>query len=181
MSRIGRKPIIIIEGVEVKIDGQHIQVRGPKGILERDFPDEIKAEIKDGQVITSIAKRTSQANALWGLSRSLLANDITGVSEGFQKQLELVGVGYRARMDGVNLILEVGFSHEVKIQPDEGIEFQVPENNRIIIMSMRKDRVGQVAHMIRKIRPPEPYKGKGIRYAGEEVRQKEGKKVAAGT
>lgn len=181
MSRIGRKPILIPEGVEVKIDGQQFSVKGPKGSLERNLPEEIKAELKDGQVLVSIGKQTDRSKAFWGLFRSLMANDIIGVSEGFKKELELVGVGYRARLEGSELVLEVGLSHEVRIKPDEGIEFQVPANNQITILGTRKDQVGQVAHAIRRVRPPEPYKGKGIRYAGEEVRRKEGKKTVAGT
>lgn len=180
MSRIGRKPIAIPAGVEVKIDGPQISVQGPKGSLERTLPEEIKAEIQDGQVLVSIGRETDRSKAFWGLFRSLIANDITGVTDGFKKELELVGVGYRARLEGRDLVLEVGLSHEVRVKPDEGIEFQVPATNQIIILGIRKDQVGQVAHIIRRIRPPEPYKGKGIRYAGEEVRRKEGKKTVAG-
>ncbi len=181
MSRVGRKPIDIPEGVEVKIDGQKVTAQGPKGALEQVLPSELKAEIKDNRLIVSVFRQTDRSKALWGLFRSLVANDIHGVVEGFQKELQLVGVGYRARQEGEELVLEVGLSHPVRIKPDPGIEFQVPENTRIIVSGIRKDKVGQVAYSIRKIRPPEPYKGKGIRYAGEIVRQKEGKKTAAGT
>lgn len=180
MSRIGRKTISLPEGVEVRIEGKKVSVKGPKGSLERILPEELQAELKDGEVSISVAKESQKSGALWGLFRSLLANDIQGVSAGFQKELELVGVGYRARLAEGQLVLEVGFSHDVKITPEEGIEFEVPENTRVIIRGIRKDQVGQVAHAIRQIRPPEPYKGKGIRYAGEEVRRKEGKKTVAG-
>jgi len=180
MSRIGKKPIVIPDGVEVKIEGQTITVVGPKGSTERVLPEEVKAEKKDGQILVSIYKESNRSNAFWGLFRSLLANDVEGVTNGFQKELELVGVGYRARMEDKDLILEVGFSHEVRVKPDSGIEFQVPSNTRIIISGIHKDQIGQVAHAIRKIRPPESYKGKGIRYLGEQVRRKEGKKAAVG-
>lgn len=179
MSRIGRKPIIIPDEVDVQIDGQQVSVKGPQGALERLLPSEIKAEIKEGQVIVSVARETDRSKAFWGLFRSLLANDIEGVKQGFQKELELVGVGYRARLEGDDLVLEVGFSHEVRIKPDPGIQFEVPANSQVIIRGIRKDQVGQVAHAIRRVRPPEPYKGKGIRYAGEEIRRKEGKKTTA--
>jgi large subunit ribosomal protein L6 len=181
MSRIGKKPIIIPDGVVVKIEKQKVLVTGPKGSLERVLPSEIKAEMIDGQILVNINKKTIRSKAFWGLFRSLLANDIQGVTEGFQKELEMVGVGYRARLEGSDLIMEVGFSHEVRIKPDPGIEFQVLESSKIVIRGMRKDQVGQVAHAIRKVRPPEPYKGKGIRYVGEQVRRKESKKTTAGT
>jgi large subunit ribosomal protein L6 len=180
MSRIGRKPILIPDQGQVKIEGQKVTSTGPKGSTERLLPEEIKAELKDGQVLVSINKETDRSKAFWGLFRSLLANDIEGVVNGFQKELELVGVGYRARMEGSDLVLELGFSHDVKIKPEPEIEFQVVGNNRVVISGIHKDKIGQVAHAIRKIRPPEPYKGKGVRYVGEQVRRKEGKKSVAG-
>lgn len=179
MSRIGRKPIIIPDGVEVRIDGQQVSVKGPQGTLDRLLPPEIKAELKEGQIIVSVAQETDRSKAFWGLFRSLLANDIEGVNQGFQKELELVGVGYRARLEETDLVLEVGLSHEVRIKPNPGIKFDVPANNQVIVRGMRKDQVGQVAYAIRRVRPPEPYKGKGIRYAGEEIWRKEGKKTTA--
>jgi len=181
MSRIGRKPISIPAEVKVEVDNRRVLIQGPKGQLEQVLPREIKAEVKQDQLIVSVAHPSERSSALWGLFRALLANDVRGVVEGFQKELELVGVGYRARLEGSELVMELGFSHDVRIKPDPGIEFRVPENNRVIIFGIRKDKIGQVAHAIRKIRPPEPYKGKGIRYAGEQVRHKEGKKAATGT
>ncbi len=176
MSRIGKKPIKIPEGVEVKIDSNEVTVKGPKGELSQEIRPEIKVEVKDKEVLVSLQRQTKQSKALWGTSRSLLANMVKGVVEGCQKQLQLEGVGYRAKVEGDKLILQVGFSHPVEFLKPEGIDFSV-EKNIITIIGIDKEKVGQTSAKIRRIRPPEPYKGKGIRYVGEVVRRKEGKKA----
>ena len=176
MSRIGKKPIEIPEGVEVKIDSNEVTIKGPKGELSQEIRPEIKVEVKDKEVLVSLQRQTKQSKALWGTSRSLLANMVKGVVEGCQKQLQLEGVGYRAKVEGDKLILQVGFSHPVEFLKPEGIDFSV-EKNIITIIGIDKEKVGQTSAKIRRIRPPEPYKGKGIRYVGEVVRRKEGKKA----
>ena len=181
MSRIGKQPINIPTGVEIKLTGDKIIVQGPKGKIERILRPEIEVKIKNQQALVSIKEETLEAKAFHGLFRTLIANDIYGVTQGWQKTLEITGVGYRAKMEGKNLILEVGFSHLVTIEPPEGIEFSVEGNNRIIISGIRKDKVGEIAAKIRAVRPPEPYKGKGIHYLGEVIRRKEGKRAGATT
>ncbi len=176
MSRIGKKPISISEGVEVKIEGQNVIVKGPKGELQKEVRPEIKVEIKENEILVSPGKETKKTNAFWGLTRTLIFNMIKGVTEGYEKKLEIQGVGYKANLEGEDLVLQVGFSHPVKMDKVEGIKFEV-EKNIITISGIDKELVGQVAAKIRKVRPPEPYKGKGIRYVGEEVRRKAGKKV----
>ncbi len=176
MSRIGKKPIIIPEGVEVKIEGQKVIVKGPKGELQREIRQEIKAEQENGKIFISPQKETKKTNAFWGLERTLIFNMTRGVIEGYEKKLELRGIGYKVALEGENLILKVGFSHPVLIKKMEGVKFSV-EKNIISVSGINKELVGQVAAKIRKIRPPEPYKGKGIRYIGEYVRRKTGKKV----
>ncbi|MBZ9577761.1 50S ribosomal protein L6 [Patescibacteria group bacterium] len=176
MSRIGKKPIPIPEGVEVKIEGQNVIVKGPKGELQKEVRPEIKVEIKENEILVSPEKETKKTNAFWGLTRTLISNIIKGVTEGYEKKLEIQGVGYRANLEGEDLVLQVGFSHPVKIDKVEGIKFEV-EKNIITISGIDKELVGQIAAKIRKVRKPEPYKGKGIRYLGEEVRRKPGKKV----
>lgn len=180
MSRIGKKPILIPEDVEVKIDDQKVAVKGPKGELSQEIRSEIKVEQKQGQIFVSPQARTKQTKAFWGLSRTLIFNMLQGVREGYKKSLQMEGVGYRARVEGKELVLEVGFSHPVKIPTPEDIEFSV-EKNIIIVSGIDKAKVGQTAAKIRAIRPPEPYKGKGIRYVGEVIRRKEGKKAAGTT
>ena len=177
MSRIGKKPIALPEGVEVKIEGEKITVKGPKGSISRMIRPEIKVEIKDQEILVSVAQEGKDSKAFHGLFRSLIANDVQGVTQGWEKTLEMAGVGYRVKMSGENLDIEAGFSHPVIIKPEENISFRVEGNNKIIIQGIRKDQVGAVAARIRAIRPPEPYKGKGIHYLGEEIRRKEGKKV----
>lgn len=177
MSRVGKKPITIPQGVEVKIDGQKIIAKGPKGELEREVRPEISIEKKEKKIILSPKIVSKQTGAFWGLSRSLLANMVKGVQEGYEKKLELRGVGYKANLEGENLILEVGFSHPVKIICPRGIKFTV-ERNIIVVSGIDKELVGNTAAKIRKVRKPEPYKGKGIRYMGEIVRRKAGKKAA---
>lgn len=176
MSRIGKKPIIIPEGVEVKIEEQKIYVKGPKGELQGKIRPEIKVEQKDGQILVSPREETKKTNAFWGLQRTLIFNMIEGVVKGYEKKLELRGVGYKAELKGEDLILKVGFSHPVLIKKIEGVKFLV-EKNIITVSGINKETVGQVAAKIRRVRPPEPYKGKGIRYFGEIVRQKAGKKA----
>jgi len=177
MSRIGKKPIKIPEGVEVNIEKQKFMAKGPKGELEREVRPEIKVEKISDEIIVKPQKKTKETNAFWGMERTLLSNIIEGVVRGFEKKLELVGVGYRAELKGEDLLLKVGFSHPVLIKKVDGIKFSV-ERNTIIVSGIKKELVGQIAAKIRKVRPPEPYKGKGIRYFGEKVRRKAGKKAA---
>lgn len=176
MSRIGKKSITIPKGVTLTLDGQTVTVKGPKGERTWTVAEEIEVT-QDGDEL-SLAPRadTQRARAMWGLSRTLVANMVTGVTTGFEKSLDLVGVGYRAAMKGNALSLQLGFSHDVDIQPPAGITFAVPKQTEIKISGSDKQAVGQIAAVIRKLRPPEPYKGKGVRYAGENVRRKEGKK-----
>ena len=176
MSRIGKSPIVIASGVTVAIEGQTVTVKGPKGQLAWTMPEEIEAKL-DGDQLT-LAKRAdnSRAQAMWGLSRSLVNNMVVGVTTGFEETLELVGVGYRAAMKGQALSMQLGFSHDVDVPPPAGISFAVPKQTEIKISGIDKQAVGELAARIRRIRPPEPYKGKGVRYAGEQVRRKEGKK-----
>lgn len=175
MSRIGKSPIEVPSGVEVKVQGANVQVKGPKGQLDRQFHDKVSVSIDEGVATVARVDDTRESRALHGLSRALLANMVTGVSEGYRKELELQGVGYRAQLKGSNLELQVGYSHPVTIEAPGGISFEVPEPTKVAVIGIDKELVGQVAANIRKIRPPEPYKGKGIRYVGEYVRRKAGK------
>ena len=176
MSRIGKKTISVPKGVTLTLDGQTVSVKGPKG--ERTWTVAEEIEVTQGEDGLSLTPRsdTQRARAMWGLSRTLVDNMVVGVTEGFEKTLELQGVGYRAAMKGSALSLQLGFSHDVDIPPPAGITFAVPKQTEIKISGNDKQAVGQVAAVIRKLRPPEPYKGKGVRYAGETVRRKEGKK-----
>lgn len=180
MSRVGKKPILIPGGVEVKIDGRKVTVKGPKGQLSQGFRKEIKVEIEDNKVFVRPDLDTKRTNAFWGLTRALINNLIEGVVSGFEKKLEINGIGYKANLEGKDLVLKVGFSHLVNIQCPEGIEFKV-EKNVITISGINKQLVGQTAAKIRKVRPPEPYKGKGIKYVDEIIRRKVGKKAAGET
>ncbi len=175
MSRIGKMPIEIPSGVDVKVDGSKVTVKGTKGELSRVFTDRVGIELDDNVITVSRSGDSPQERALHGLSRALFANMVEGVTEGFSKELEIQGVGYRASLKGRDIELLVGFSHSVNVKAPEGITFEVPEPTKIIVSGIDKERVGQVAANIRKVRPPEPYKGKGIRYAGEYVRRKAGK------
>ncbi len=177
MSRIGKKPIPIPEGVEVKIEGNTVVVKGSKGELSREIPSEIKVETKEGQVLLSPTKEDRKTRAFWGMARALIYNMVKGVTEGFQKTLELQGVGFRAEMQEDKLVLNVGYSHSVTINIPSSVDVSV-EKNIITISGIDKELVGQTAATIRRVKPPEPYKGKGIRYQGEQVRMKEGKKAA---
>jgi large subunit ribosomal protein L6 len=175
VSRIGQQPVLIPEGVTVQKEGNQLVVKGPKGSLEWTFRPEIQVEVKGDQIIVSRKKNDNFSRALHGLTRSLIANLIVGVTEGFEKKLKLVGTGYRVKMEGEKLVLSLGFSHPVIIEPIEGVKLEIEGNDMIVISGIDKALVGQVAAKIRKIRPPEPYKGKGIRYKDEEVRKKAGK------
>lgn len=176
MSRVGKKPILIPENVEVKIEGQKIVVKGPKGELQKEFRPEIEVEVRENKIFVRPKIKTKKTNALWGLTRALLDNLIKGVTEGFEKKLEIEGLGLRASMEGGDLVLFVGFSHPVRINAPEGIKLSV-EKNMITVAGIDKELVGQIAAKIRKVKPPEPYKGKGIRYLGEVIRKKVGKKA----
>src|SRR5215207_9785850 len=170
MSRIGRSPITVPAGVDVSIDGDHVAVTGPRGSLERDLPEPITVRQDDGQLLVERPDDERRSRALHGLVRSLVDNMVTGVTTGFRKELEIVGVGYRAAAGGPSrLDLALGFSHPVSVQAPQGITFEVPTPNRIVVRGIDKETVGQVAANIRKIRKPEPYKGKGVRYLGEFV------------
>jgi large subunit ribosomal protein L6 len=178
MSRIGKKPIQIPEGVQVEIHQNKIRVEGPKGKLEKNIPSEIDVQIKEGMILVSPKSKTKKAKALWGTIRQIIYNMVEGVTKGFEKKLEMEGLGYRASVSGDELVLEVGFSHPVKIKKPEGINFSV-EKNIITVSGIDKELVGQIAANIRRVRPPDPYKGKGIRYLGEVIRKKAGKKAVA--
>jgi large subunit ribosomal protein L6 len=176
MSRIGKKAIAVPSGVTVTIEGQTVTVKGPKGQLAWTLVEEIAVK-QDGQdLLLSKSVETTRAQAMWGLSRTLVNNMVVGVTQGYERTLELVGVGYRAAMKGQALSMQLGFSHEVDIKPPEGVAFATPKQTEIKITGIDKQLVGETAARIRRIRPPEPYKGKGVRYAGEQVRRKEGKK-----
>jgi large subunit ribosomal protein L6 len=176
MSRIGKKAVAIPNGVTVTVDGQTVSVKGPKGQLSWTVAEEIEVSQAGSELSLALRADTSRARAMWGLSRTLVNNMVTGVTQGYERTLELVGVGYRAQMRGQALSMQLGFSHEVDIKPPEGISFAVPKQTEIKITGIDKQAVGEMAAQIRRIRPPEPYKGKGVRYAGEKVRRKEGKK-----
>ncbi len=175
MSRIGRKPIPIPQGVEVKVEGEQVLVKGPKGALSQKIPFEIEVKVLDGEVKVDRKVETRRARALHGLMRSLIANMVQGVTQGFEKRLEIVGVGYRAQLEGRTLRLALGYSHPVLYPIPEGIEIEVPQPTKIVVKGIDKQKVGQVAAEIRALREPDSYKGKGIRYEGEVVRLKVGK------
>ena len=175
MSRIGKQPIPVPSGVEVQIDGSTVTVKGPKGELSRTLSDILTFEMEDGMIVVKRPDDSRVARSLHGLSRTLVSNMVVGVSEGYYKNLEIVGVGYRAAMKGSDIELQLGFSHPVVIIAEPGISFEVPAPTKITVRGIDKQRVGQVAADIRKWRKPEPYKGKGVRYEGEHVRRKLGK------
>lgn len=180
MSRIGLAPITVPSGVDVKIEGRRVSVKGPKGELSRTTPEELSFEQADGEIRVARSSDTRDVKALHGLYRSLIANMIEGVTKGYEKSLEIQGVGYRAAKQGKDLELSVGFSHTVKKPAPEGIEFEVPVPTKITVRGIDKELVGQTAAEIRAIKKPEPYKGKGIRYENEYVRRKGGKAAKAG-
>lgn len=175
MSRIGKQPIPVPSGVEVKIEGSTVTVKGPKGELSGTYNEDMRIEQADGLITVSRPSESRTHRSLHGLTRTLIANMVIGVSQGYSKTLEIVGVGYRAQMKGADLELALGFSHPVVVEAEPGISFEVPSQNKIIVNGIDKQRVGQVAAEIRDWRRPEPYKGKGIRYEGEHVRRKLGK------
>jgi large subunit ribosomal protein L6 len=177
MSRIGRKPIPVPEAVTVEVAPGRVEVKGPRGVLEQALSAEMKVEQSDGVVTVDRPTNRGEHRALHGLTRSLIANMVEGVTAGFEKRLEIQGVGYRAQLKGKNLEMALGYSHPVPIEAPEGIEFEVPQPTEIIVRGIDKQLVGQVAADIRKRRPPEPYKGKGIRYRGEHVARKVGKRA----
>lgn len=175
MSRIGRKPIVIPSGVEVKIDGKTVTINGSKGTLTQKVHDNINVAVEDNEIIVTRPNEEKESRALHGLTRSLLGNMVEGVTNGFKKELQVNGVGYRVAKQGNTLVMNLGFSHQVKMDEPEGITVEVPAPNQIIVSGADKQKVGQFAAEIREKRRPEPYKGKGIKYVGEVIRRKEGK------
>ena len=176
MSRIGKKPVPIPGGVTAAVNGQEVKVKGPKGELSHVLVDQVIAKAGDDGIEIAMREESKEARAMWGMSRTLVANLVTGVTEGFSKTLEITGVGYRAAVQGQNLQLQLGFSHDVVFPIPQGIQVQCPKPTEVVVSGIDKQKVGQVAAEIRKFRPPEPYKGKGVRYAGEYILRKEGKK-----
>ena len=177
MSRIGRQPIEIPDGVNVAVDPGRVTVNGPLGELTQNVPSRITVEKEDGQLVVKRPTERGDDRALHGLTRSLVANMVEGVTKGFEKRLEIQGVGYRAALRGTALELNVGFSHPVVVDAPAGITFEVPAQNEIVVKGIDKQQVGEISAQVRKVRPPEPYKGKGIRYEGEYVRRKVGKRA----
>jgi len=177
MSRIGRLPVVVPQGVDVKIDGHTVRVKGPKGELEQRVSREMTVEQEDGTVVVKRPTDRGEHRALHGLTRSLIYNMVHGVTEGYEKRLQIQGVGYRAALRGRDIELAVGYSHPVQIKAPDGIDFEVPQPTQIIVRGIDKQAVGEIAARIRKVRPPEPYKGKGIRYEGEYVARKVGKRA----
>ena len=177
MSRIGKQPIPVPDGVEVAIEPELVRVKGPKGELQEPVARDIDVKQEDGQIVVTRPTDRGEHRALHGLTRSLIANMVEGVTGGFEKRLEIQGVGYRAQLQGSKLVLALGYSHPVEVEAPEGIEFEVPMPTRIVVRGISKQAVGEVAANIRKRRPPEPYKGKGIRYEGEYVARKVGKRA----
>ena len=176
MSRIGRLPVVVPSGVQVDVQGSNVHVKGPKGELKRSFSPQIEIAVEDGHVVVKRKSDDATERALHGTTRAVIANMIHGVSSGFETQLQVEGVGYRAEMQGKDLALFVGYSHPVKVEPPTGISFEVDQKTRIIkVLGYDREVVGQTAAEIRGVRPPEPYHGKGIRYAGEKIRRKAGK------
>lgn len=175
MSRIGKQPVTIPAGVDVTIDGQIVTVKGPKGTLTYEVPAPLTVAQEDGSVVVSRPDEERESRSLHGLARTLIFNNVTGVTEGFSKKLEIVGTGYRVAAKGSGLELSLGYSHSINVDAPEGISFQLDGNTKITVSGIDKQQVGEVAAKIRKLRKPEPYKGKGVRYAGEQVRRKAGK------
>jgi large subunit ribosomal protein L6 len=176
MSRIGKKPVAMPSGVSASVEGQQLSVKGPKGTLAMPMIEDISYGVEDGQIVVKPANDTKRARAFWGMHRTLVQNLVTGVSDGFTKTLEITGVGYRANLQGKNLKLQLGYSHDVDFAVPEGVTIQTPDQTTVHISGMDRQQVGQVAAEIRQWRKPEPYKGKGIKYRGEFIFRKEGKK-----
>ena len=175
MSRIGNKPVVIPAGVTVDFKDNTVTVKGPKGELSYTFNQNISLEQREGEVVFTRPDDSKENKTIHGTTRAVFNNMVVGVTEGFQKELELIGVGYRAQLQGKKLVLNVGYSHPVEFTPEEGVEIEVPSNTKVIVKGYDKQKVGELAANIRGVRPPEPYKGKGIRYVDEFVRRKEGK------
>ena len=176
MSRIGKKPVIVPEGVTATLDGQTVTAKGPKGELHFVVNDEVLVKLEDGEVKVDPRDQSKEARSKWGLSRTMIENIMTGVKDGFEKKLEINGVGYRAAMQGKDVQLSLGFSHEVIYRVPEGVTVACPKPTELVVSGIDKQKVGQVAAEIRSYRPPEPYKGKGVKYADETIFRKEGKK-----
>jgi large subunit ribosomal protein L6 len=176
MSRIGKKPVAVPSGVTVTLDGQALSVKGPKGQLAWTVVDDIEIKHENNELTLTPRNDSKRARAMWGLSRTLVNNLVHGVTQGYEEVLELVGVGYRAALKGQSLSMQLGYSHDVDVPPPAGITFAVPKQTEVRVAGIDKQLVGEVAARIRRLRPPEPYKGKGVRYSGEKVRRKEGKK-----
>jgi large subunit ribosomal protein L6 len=176
MSRIGKKPVPVPSGVTANVEGQTVKMKGPKGALSFLVPDEVSVKLEDGKVKVDPRNETKRARSMWGTSRTMVANLVTGVTKGFERKLEITGVGYRAAVQGKNLQLALGYSHDVVYPIPEGIQIATPKPTEITITGIDSQKVGQVAAEIRGFRPPEPYKGKGVKYAGEYIFRKEGKK-----
>jgi large subunit ribosomal protein L6 len=176
MSRVGKKPISAPQGVNINVSGQDVAVKGPKGELKFRCPDDIAVAMNGGELTVTPRSESKRARALWGMTRAVIANQVKGVSQGFEKTMELHGVGYRAAMQGTKLQLQLGFSHDVIYTPPNGVKVEVPKPTEIKVSGIDAQAVGQVAAEIRSFRPPEPYKAKGVRYTGEYIRRKEGKK-----
>ena len=175
MSRIGNKPVVIPAGVTVDVKDHTVTVKGPKGELSYTFNQNISLEQREGEVVFTRPDDSKENKTIHGTTRAVFNNMVVGVTEGFQKELELIGVGYRAQLQGKKLVLNVGYSHPVEFTPEEGVEIEVPSNTKVIVKGYDKQKVGELAANIRGVRPPEPYKGKGSRYVDEFVRRKEGK------
>lgn len=176
MSRIGKRPVAVPSGVTVSVDGQTLSAKGSKGELQITLVDEVLAKLEDGEVTVTPRDLTKRCRSMWGMSRTLVENIIKGVSDGFEKKLEINGVGYRAQMQGKNIQLALGYSHDVVYETPDGITIACPKPTEVVISGIDKQKVGQVAAEIRELRGPEPYKGKGIKYADEMIFRKEGKK-----
>jgi large subunit ribosomal protein L6 len=176
MSRIGKKPVTIPGGVTARVNGQEVAMKGPKGELKHVLVEALVAKLENNELEVSMREDTKEARAMWGMSRTMVANLITGVTEGFSKKLEITGVGYRAAVQGQNVQLQLGYSHDVLHPIPQGIQVVCPKPTEIVITGIDKQKVGQIAAELRRYRPPEPYKGKGVRYAGEYIQRKEGKK-----
>ncbi len=176
MSRLGKKPIPQPNGVTITVKGQDVSVKGPKGTLSFHAHDDVAVAMADGELTVTPRHETPRARALWGTTRAVIAAQVQGVTQGFEKNLEMTGVGYRAAMQGKNLQLQLGYSHEINYAPPEGVTLATPKPTEIKVTGIDPQKVGQVSAEIRSYRPPEPYKGKGVRYAGEHIRRKEGKK-----
>ena len=176
MSRIGKKAVTIPSGVTANVEGQTVKVKGPKGAMQVVLPDDVTVKMDNGSVKVDPRNETKRARSMWGTSRTLVNNLVTGVTKGFEKRLEITGVGYRAALQGRNLQIALGYSHDVVFAIPEGIAITTPKPTEVVITGIDKQKVGQVAADIRSFRPPEPYKGKGVKYAGEYIFRKEGKK-----